>query len=316
LITIVVPPALPATLTIGTTFAIERLRKSQIFCISPNRVNIGGKINVICFDKTGTLTEDGLDVLGVRTIDRADRRFSELHADIVDVPIVGGPNGKTPLLYALATCHALRLINGEIIGDPLDIKMFEYTGWTLDEGQSRPVTAKGGSTGGGERPQSLVQTVVRPPGTERWRLEDAMKTGTKVSDGARTHEADTQHAHFLELGVIRTYDFVSALRRMSVIVKRLKSSSMEIYVKGAPEVMPEICDPASCESRSLASLGPLLKAVPLDYEDMLSYYTRNGFRVIAIAGKSIEGLTWLKAQRMRRYVSWSARNLLTAQRSR
>ncbi|KAK1925519.1 putative cation transporting ATPase [Papiliotrema laurentii] len=277
LITIVVPPALPATLTIGTTFAIERLRKSQIFCISPNRVNIGGKINVICFDKTGTLTEDGLDVLGVRTIDRADRRFSELHADIVDVPIVGGPNGKTPLLYALATCHALRLINGEIIGDPLDIKMFEYTGWTLDEGQSRPVTAKGGSTGGGERPQSLVQTVVRPPGTERWRLEDAMKTGTK-------------HAHFLELGVIRTYDFVSALRRMSVIVKRLKSSSMEIYVKGAPEVMPEICDPAS---------------FPLDYEDMLSYYTRNGFRVIAIAGKSIEDLTWLKAQRMRREVAES-----------
>lgn len=34
---------------------------------------------------------------------------------------------------------------------------------------------------------------------------------------------------------------------MSVIVKRLKSSSMEIYVKGAPEVMGEICDKDSCE---------------------------------------------------------------------
>lgn len=109
LITIVVPPALPATLTIGTTFAIERLRKSQIFCISPNRVNIGGKINVICFDKTGTLTEDGLDVLGVRTIDRHDQRFSELHSEIADVPTTGGVNGKTPLLHALSTCHALRL---------------------------------------------------------------------------------------------------------------------------------------------------------------------------------------------------------------
>jgi cation-transporting P-type ATPase 13A2 len=56
-----------------------------------------------------------------------------------------------------------------------------------------------------------------------------------------------QHAHFLELGVIRTFEFVSALRRMSVIVKRLKSTSMEIYVKGAPEVMGEICDKSSCE---------------------------------------------------------------------
>jgi cation-transporting P-type ATPase 13A2 len=56
----------------------------------------------------------------------------------------------------------------------------------------------------------------------------------------------TQHAHFLELGVIRTFEFVSALRRMSVIVKRLKSSSMEIYVKGAPEVIGDICDKDSC----------------------------------------------------------------------
>ena len=176
LITIVVPPALPATLTIGTTFAIERLRKKGIFCISPNRVNIGGKINVICFDKTGTLTEDGLDVLGVRTIDRHDKRFSELHGEVAEVPTVGGSSGKTPLLYALATCHALKLIDGETIGDPLDIKMFEYTGWTLDEGQSRPITAKGG-----ERPQALVQTVVRPPGTDRWRMEDALKSGSKVS---------------------------------------------------------------------------------------------------------------------------------------
>lgn len=42
------------------------------------------------------------------------------------------------------------------------------------------------------------------------------------------------------------------------------------------------------------------ETVPKDYDDMLSYYTRNGFRVIAIASKSVEGLTWLKAQRMKR----------------
>jgi cation-transporting ATPase 13A2 len=33
---------------------------------------------------------------------------------------------------------------------------------------------------------------------------------------------------------------------MSVIVKRLRSSSMEIYVKGAPEVMADICEKESC----------------------------------------------------------------------
>lgn len=187
LITIVVPPALPATLTIGTTFAIERLRKLGIFCISPNRVNIGGKVNVICFDKTGTLTEDGLDVLGVRTIDKYSERFSELHEEVLDVPERGGSNGKTPLLYALATCHSLKLIDGEILGDPLDIKMFEFTGWTLDEGRSKPAAAANGDALSKEarvvdRPQTLVQTVVRPPGSEKWKLEDALKANGKVSD--------------------------------------------------------------------------------------------------------------------------------------
>ena len=41
------------------------------------RVNVGGKLDVICFDKTGTLTEDGLDVLGVRVVHRPAMRSSK-----------------------------------------------------------------------------------------------------------------------------------------------------------------------------------------------------------------------------------------------
>lgn len=90
LITIVVPPALPATLSIGTNFALSRLKLKSIFCISPQRyvvsaaiaeafltffrVNVGGKLDVVCFDKTGTLTDDGLDVLGVRVVHRPAMR--------------------------------------------------------------------------------------------------------------------------------------------------------------------------------------------------------------------------------------------------
>lgn len=39
-----------------------------------------------------------------------------------------------------------------------------------------------------------------------------------------------------------------------MIVKRLKSTCMEVYVKGAPEVMPEICDPSSCKGNSTSTL--------------------------------------------------------------
>ena len=60
LITIAVPPALPAAMSIGVAFAVQRLRRAQIFCISPPRVNVSGMIQLMVFDKTGTLTEDGL----------------------------------------------------------------------------------------------------------------------------------------------------------------------------------------------------------------------------------------------------------------
>ena len=69
LITITVPPALPAAMTVGTMLAINRLKKQKIFCISPPRVNVSGRVSLMVFDKTGTLTEDGLQVLGFRTLD-------------------------------------------------------------------------------------------------------------------------------------------------------------------------------------------------------------------------------------------------------
>ena len=34
----------------------------------------------------------------------------------------------------MTTCHSLKLVSDEIIGDPLDAKMFEFTGWTFEEG--------------------------------------------------------------------------------------------------------------------------------------------------------------------------------------
>ena len=50
-ITIVVPPALPAALTVGIVFAQSRLKKSGIYCISPHSINLCGSINAVCFDK-------------------------------------------------------------------------------------------------------------------------------------------------------------------------------------------------------------------------------------------------------------------------
>lgn len=66
LITITVPPILATTMTVGTGFSIMRLKNQKIYCISPPRVNVSGRVNIMVLDKTGTLTEDGLQVLGFR----------------------------------------------------------------------------------------------------------------------------------------------------------------------------------------------------------------------------------------------------------
>jgi cation-transporting ATPase 13A2 len=174
LITIVVPPALPATLTIGTNFALSRLRKKQIFCISPQRVNVGGKLDIICFDKTGTLTEDGLDVLGIRVAQRPANRFSAILPNTSSL-LPGAAYERDPTidykshkaaLYTMATCHSLRVVDGEIVGDPLDVKMFEFTGWSYEEGEQR------GNDTEDEEQSGLSPSIARPPAGMEYDIDD------------------------------------------------------------------------------------------------------------------------------------------------
>lgn len=174
LITIVVPPALPATLTIGTNFALSRLKKKQIFCISPQRVNVGGKLDVMCFDKTGTLTEDGLDVLGMRLVSRSTNRFDDIVTKASNlVPyssLNAGPGDKYDIyracLFTMATCHSLRSVDGELVGDPLDLKMFEFTGWKFEEG------SQGNTDQDDEEQGGLSPSIARPPVTTLYDIDE------------------------------------------------------------------------------------------------------------------------------------------------
>ncbi|XP_011379717.1 probable cation-transporting ATPase 13A4 [Pteropus vampyrus] len=123
-ITIAVPPALPAALTTGIIYAQRRLKKRGIFCISPQRINVCGQLNLVCFDKTGTLTRDGLDLWGVVPCNK--NGFQEVHSFVHGRALPWGP-----LCAAMASCHSLILLDETIQGDPLDLKMFEATTWEM-----------------------------------------------------------------------------------------------------------------------------------------------------------------------------------------
>lgn len=271
LITIVVPPALPATLTIGTNFALSRLKKKHIFCISPQRVNVGGKLDIVCFDKTGTLTEDGLDVLGVRVAH--ENRFSEIFPDAQSL-LPGASYERDPTvdynahkaaLYTMSTCHSLRVVDDELVGDPLDLKMFEFTGWSYEECEQKSGDAED------EERVGLAPSTARPPAGMEFDIDDHTDSDTTNSP--------------IELGVLKQFEFVSQLRRASVIVRNFGDKGGDIYVKGAPECMKDICKPDS---------------FPDDYADLLAYYTHRGYRVIACATKHIQKLSWVKVQKMKR----------------
>lgn len=241
LITIVVPPALPAALTIGIVYAQSRLRQSQIFCISPRSINISGCINCVCFDKTGTLTDDDLNFCELLPLRKDLCKF----AKPILKPSIEMEFG--PTLINLAVCHSLTLIDKQLIGDPLDQKMFASTEWILEEPDVNDTS----------KYDLLVPTVVKP----------------KVDAVDR------------EVAIMRQFPFSSSLQRMSVIARQLNASQFEVYCKGAPEMIISLCDPSS---------------IPSDFALQLQKYTEKGYRVLGLAYRPLESMTFPKMQRAAR----------------
>ena len=113
IITIIVPPALPAALGVGLVYAKFRLKKTGIFTTQPQRINLAGGINLALFDKTGTLTESGLSLVGVTEM--IDGQLSLLKLENFQSIITE---------YILTACNSLTKIENEILGDPLEIETF------------------------------------------------------------------------------------------------------------------------------------------------------------------------------------------------
>uniref|UniRef100_A0A7N6B905 Cation-transporting P-type ATPase N-terminal domain-containing protein n=1 Tax=Anabas testudineus TaxID=64144 RepID=A0A7N6B905_ANATE len=228
IITITVPPALPAAMTAGIVYAQRRLKRAGIFCISPQRINMCGQLNLVCFDKSDATKES----------------------------LVG-----STFVACMVTCHSLTKIDGKLSGDPLDLKMFGATGWILEEPTEEETALH----------NPIMPTVVRPP--------------QHTVPEANQNDPLTLNMS-CEIGIVRQFPFSSALQRMSVVVRRLGEKHMDAYLKGAPEVVASLCKQHT---------------VPQTFTDTLETYTRQGFRVIALAHRQLESkLSWHKVQSLSR----------------
>ncbi|KAI9098608.1 hypothetical protein DFS34DRAFT_79351 [Phlyctochytrium arcticum] len=124
LVTVAVPPALPLILTVGVTLSLKRMKKSGIFCIDPERINLAGRINIMAWDKTGTLTNSNLEWSGIEPAE--DGIFTGFAPTVITDP---------QMERILATCHGLSNVFGQIVGHSVDLEMFSATRWTLENRQ-------------------------------------------------------------------------------------------------------------------------------------------------------------------------------------
>ncbi|XP_055595755.1 polyamine-transporting ATPase 13A3 [Uranotaenia lowii] len=255
LITIAVPPALPAAMTVGRMYAQKRLQKNNIYCVSPRAINVSGSIDCVCFDKTGTLTEDGLDMWGVLPKDPTNH-FQIPLTQIGRLPITDH------LLGGMLTCHSITFVNGEMRGDPLDLKIFESTGWILEEANVSDET----------KYDLLFPTIVKPPRND--------------SKNNLNLELDVAYDNSNDIGIVREFSFTSALQRMSVITRKLSDNHFNVYVKGSPEMISSLCRP---------------ETIPEDFSSKLGFYAQQGYRIIAIAYKKLEKkMNYSKVQKVSR----------------
>ena len=128
------------------------------------------------------------------------------------------PQASPTFLEAMASCHSITRIHGDIAGDPLDCKMFEFTKWELHEPNQEET----------ENFDSFASTTVRPKATSRMR-------------------SDAEISSAYEIGIIKQFPFSSSLQRMSVVVRVLNQPHFVLYCKGSPEKIAEMSKPDTCK---------------------------------------------------------------------
>ncbi|KAF4650789.1 hypothetical protein FOL47_000846 [Perkinsus chesapeaki] len=129
---------------------------AMIFCLQPERIPVAGKISVMVFDKTGTITKDGMELVGVlpaqggKLGNRLDMASPSTPSTLAGTLLskCGDTDGLTEELHrGLACCHSvIRLRDGSLSGDQVEIAMFNASGWTISDKGEVVITSPDGCT--------------------------------------------------------------------------------------------------------------------------------------------------------------------------
>jgi cation-transporting ATPase 13A1 len=112
ILTSVIPPEFPITMSLTVTLSLVHLIRNQIFCTEPFRIPFAGRLKTCCFDKTGTLTS-------------TDMIFEKLAMT----------KNIDQCQLVLSACNSLVWAGDRLVGDPIEIAAYTGCcvprGWTL-----------------------------------------------------------------------------------------------------------------------------------------------------------------------------------------
>lgn len=127
-------PNMPVSFTLSQSISSARLKSdSGVLCLSPQRIPIAGKVQVMVLDKTGTITKDGMDFAGVHPVDPAGGSFF-LPFNSYSSSSTWTSNLPPAMQWTLSTCHTVtKMENGNLIGNAVEVAMLNCSGWTLSD---------------------------------------------------------------------------------------------------------------------------------------------------------------------------------------
>ncbi|DAZ98290.1 TPA: hypothetical protein N0F65_008876 [Lagenidium giganteum] len=204
----VLSPLIPVVLTVSQANASKRLLAKGIFALNPQRIALAGKIRVFAFDKTGTITKEGLDFRGCMPVqvNASERRTtSHIATFLPEFSDMTSPHLNLMMKFALATCHAVGYMDEKLVGNEVEVKMFQSTTWKLVE----EILADE-RTGHDE-----IRTIVESP--------------------------DQKYA----LEIIKRYEFDNHRMSMSVVVEDLQTRRRFVFCKGSYEKIKDIATSSS-----------------------------------------------------------------------
>ena len=300
----------------------KRLKSDKVACLKTDSLYKAARVDTICFDKTGTLTENKIIPRGL-VLRAPDNSLSSTFESLRDA---AGETHFADAMTVTSCCHDLYIHEGELVGDPIDVELFKFSRSSMkvvrndfkffvdsknnsirdvvcvkppkqflraskrgpdagfavmnvfpfsSESKTMGVVVKHMSDLGvlktrGDTSYDANQAIMEEPGFESSRQTESLERSQEFSGwGSQVGEQGDN--------IAKSGGNVFDLRRSQA----MRGNLFSFLCKGAPENVKRICRK---------------ETVPLNFDEKLDEFARQGLRVIAFANKSITRPDLIRSQ--------------------